>query len=169
MKKKYQIRFVAFFVLLMLAGQFLYYLSKSKIEPILIERMNVSVSVKLLNYFSPDLSIVQKGRNINSNSIRMTVAAGCDGMDGLLIAVAAILAFPMAWRYKLNGLVMGTLVIYLTNLLRIVLLFYILLNTPKWFDFFHIYVGQFMVIFAGGLFFLFWVSRYGTRKDSVND
>lgn len=139
------------------------------LEPILIEQMNVGVSVVLLDYLSPDLCVVQKGKDIISNAISMTVAAGCDGVDGLSIVVAAILAFPMAWRYKLSGLAMGTIVVYLTNILRIVLLFYILLKSPKWFDFFHIYVGQFMVIFAGGLFFLFWVSRYGTRKDSVND
>ncbi len=152
----------------MLIGHFLYYLSKSSLEPALIEGLNVNVSVKLINFFSPDLLIVQNGRDIKSTSVNMTVATGCDGMDGILIILSAMLAFPMACRYKLPGLASGILVVYLTNIIRIVLLFYILLKIPEWFDFFHIYIGQFMVIFAGGIFFLIWVSRYGTGKDSTH-
>jgi len=167
MKTKAQFRFICIFFVLLIAGQGIYYLSKTRFENLIVNRLNVGVSVKIINLISPQEHAVQKGKNILGSNISMTVATGCDGMDGLIVVIAAILAFPMAFLNRIKGMLLGISVVYITNLLRIVMLFFTLRFQSGWFDFMHIYIGQFIVIFTAGLFFLIWIN-YTSKKEKLS-
>lgn len=161
---KLQTGFVARFALLLLCLHGIYYAVMDKMAPIIINLLNVAVSVRLINFVTPGEAVVQKGDAICSGSRCMTVAQGCDGMDGVLIVLAAVLAFPMAWRLKLWGTGLGFLVVYLFNLIRVSMLYYIVMYRPAWFTFMHVYVGQGLVVFSGAAFFLFWVNLHGVSR-----
>ena len=169
MKSKTELRFICVFILLLLSGQALYYFSKTKTENIIVKMLSVGVSVKIINLITPNDPVVQKGNDICSNDLCMSVNTGCDGMDGILIVVSAMLAFPMILRNKIMGTVLGVLLVYLTNLMRIIMLYYVLKYKPDWFEFMHTYIGQVMVIFVGGVFFFLWVNKFARQnKFAVN-
>jgi len=168
-KSKTEIRFICIFILLLLSGQALYYFSKNKSENIIVKILSVGPSVQIINLITSDDPVVQKGNEICNKDLCMAVNTGCDGMEGILIVVAAMIAFPMILRIKIVGTMLGILMVYLTNIVRILMLYFVLNYKPGWFDFMHIYVGQVMVIFVGGVFFFLWVNQFARQnKPAAN-
>ncbi len=167
MKIKTEFKFLCLFILLLLACQGIYYFSKPEYKHFIIEQLNVSVAVKIINLISSNDPVIQKGNQICSGALSMVVATGCDGIDGLFIVISAMLAFPMRLGTKIMGTVAGIMVVYLTNLMRISGLYYTLKYKDAWFEFMHIYVGQFMVIFLGASFFFLWINSIEKKTISV--
>ena len=52
------------------------------------------------------------------------IAPGCNGVEAMIILLAAVLAFPSPWFYKLKGLFWGFLAIQSLNTVRIISLFW---------------------------------------------
>jgi len=142
----------------------IYYFLKPEYKNFIIEKLNVNVAVNIINLISPNDPVIQKGKQICNDSRSMLVATGCDGMDGLFIVISAMIAFPMMLRKKILGTIAGIIVVYLTNLIRISGLYYVLKYKEAWFEFMHIYVGQFMVIFMGATFFFLWINSIEKKK-----
>jgi exosortase/archaeosortase family protein len=59
----------------------------------------------------------------------------------------------------------GAGVVYITNLLRVIALFFILKYHPDLFSFAHMYMGQALIIFVCVVFFLIWVGRPVKRYE----
>jgi exosortase family protein XrtM len=154
-----EIRFFLLFLLFFLAGQGVHYATQSWTAPFLVNVLNAGAGSKIINGVTPGEETRVEGNTIVSGSFRLNIAQGCEGIEGFLLIGAAILAFYMSIRLKLLGLLWGFLVIYFANLLRIVLLYYVLKYRPSLFDFMHIFVGQTFIIVVGILFFVFWVGR----------
>jgi exosortase family protein XrtM len=89
--------------------------------------------------------------------VTIQVGQGCEGIDCLLLLIAAVLAFPAPWKAKLGALGAGVPLIYLCNLARIAALYHVQRHAPAYFDLMHIYVGQTFIILVGSVFFLFWM------------
>jgi exosortase/archaeosortase family protein len=62
---------------------------------------------------------------ISSADFSIVVRRGCDGIEPAALFVSAVLAFPAPWAKKAAGIVLGTLVLLLLNIVRIVSLFWI--------------------------------------------
>ena len=86
------------------------------------------------------------------------VRRGCEGIEGMLLLIAAMMAFPAGLRAKLAGMIGGILFVYVFNLARIAGLYYVVKYKPILFDMMHIYVGQIIIIFIALVFFIFWLS-----------
>jgi len=157
-----EIRFFVVFVLLFLLGQLIYYVVNEYTGSVLIHRLDASVSCRVLNLVTPGEKVVAEGAVIRSGAFQLTIAKGCEGTEGVIILVAALLAFPMGLRGKIGGVLAGALVIYGSNLFRIVGLYYVLKYRPEFFDLAHIYAGQVFIIFIALMFFVFWTSRGGS-------
>ncbi|WP_339899060.1 archaeosortase/exosortase family protein [uncultured Gilvimarinus sp.] len=39
----------------------------------------------------------------NASGFTVQIAAGCNGVEAMILLIAAIVAFPAPWRYKLGG------------------------------------------------------------------
>ena len=155
--KKREAVFVLTFIGVFLCTHAVYYYFKPQIKTVFVDKLTVPPSVKLINTITPGEQARQADSNINGSSASIKIAEGCDGADGMIILLAAMLAFPMALPKKIVGVISGLLVVYLVNIIRICGLYYMVGFNPDWFDFMHIYVGQFMVIFAGGVFFFLYI------------
>jgi len=90
------------------------------------------------------------------------IVAGCNGVEAVLILVSAIVAFPAPWKHKLVGVVLGFCAIQALNLLRIVSLFYLHEWNQVWFEWFHLYLWQALIILDALVFWLIWL-RYLPR------
>ncbi|ETR68629.1 MAG: hypothetical protein OMM_04451 [Candidatus Magnetoglobus multicellularis str. Araruama] len=160
-----EMQFVIFFIVFFICGQGVYYLSKSYMAPIVIHRLNAGVSSYLINWIHPGEKTTVHKNEIQGIGFRMIIEEGCEGTEGIILVVAALLAFEMTPGIKIMGIVFGTLLLYLSNLVRIVALYYSLRYKPELFDILHMYIGQSFYIFVGAVFFVFWI-QIATRRFS---
>jgi exosortase family protein XrtM len=153
-----EISFVGKFILFLLIGQVIYISIRPSVSPFLTAKLTANVSTHLINLFIPgehasaNVTIIQGTTSLN-------IVTGCDGIEGLILIISAIGAFPMPVSLKCTGIAIGTMVIYVSNLLRVVALYATLKLRPDAFSFVHMYAGQAYTIFIGLLFFLAWAGR----------
>jgi exosortase H (IPTLxxWG-CTERM-specific) len=94
------------------------------------------------------------------------IVAGCNGVEAVLILVSAILAFPAPWKNKLVGVVLGFLAVQTLNLARIISLYYLHRWSAVWFDWFHLYLWQALIILDALVFWLVWL-RWLPRQSAL--
>jgi exosortase H (IPTLxxWG-CTERM-specific) len=115
------------------------------------------VSVWLMRLF--DHSVVAHDNDI-LNALTgggIQIVAGCNGVEAVLILVSAVLAFPAPWSHKLAGIGLGFLAIQTLNLVRIISLFYLHEWNHVWFEWFHLYLWQALIILDALVFWLLWL------------
>lgn len=91
-----------------------------------------------------------------ARAFAVTVNNGCNGIEAMLLLLAAIIAFPATLRARLIGLAIGALVVQLLNEVRIVSLWLIGAYKPGLFDLFHGAVWQIAIVLAAILWFVKW-------------
>lgn len=104
--------------------------------------------------------VVQTGTVLTSPRFAVNIRNGCNGIEALIIFVAAVLAFPATWRSRGIGLVLGTIAIQLINLVRVVALFLTGAYLPKLFESSHTVIWQTIVILCAVLLWIFWANRF---------
>ena len=111
------------------------------------------------------------GTVIRNDKFGVNIKNGCNGVETMIIFLAAVVAFPAPWKARLSGLVLGILAIQAVNLLRVVALFLTGVYFPDWFDSSHTVVWQTIVIAFGVLLWIFWANRFALppRDDSGSD
>lgn len=68
---------------------------------------------------------VVSGTRITSNLFAVEVSQGCDAIQVCSLLAAAVIAFPVEFKRRLRGLVIGVLLLQILNLLRIISLYLI--------------------------------------------
>jgi len=103
-------------------------------------------SAFLITLFDKD--VVTHGVVIQSlsNNFAVAIAPGCDGIEAVIILISAIVAFPSPWKHKLAGIGIGFIAIQSLNLVRIISLFYLGQYSRVWFDWFHLYLWQALIV-----------------------
>ncbi len=166
-KNRQALNFIGKFLLFYLIGQAAYVYLRPTISPFLTEKLTAAVSAHLINLLTPGEHASARGSLI-SGTVSLRIAVGCDGVDGLILIVAAVCAFPMSRKRKLAGIGVGAAVIYAANLLRVIVLYYTFKFRPDLFSFVHMYAGQVFIIFVGFLFFLVWVGKSSVRQEATS-
>jgi exosortase H (IPTLxxWG-CTERM-specific) len=105
-------------------------------------------------------NVTMAGTVIRSPRFAVNIRNGCNGVEAMLIFLAAVLAFPASWRSRLLGLGLGILVIQVVNLIRVVALFLTGAYLPRFFDTSHTVIWQTLVILTGVLLWIFWANRF---------
>ena len=87
----------------------------------------------------------------------MTIQAGCNGVEAMLVLLAGVLAYPAPWKMKLAGLAIGAVAIQALNLVRIVSLFYLGQWDLRWFEWAHLYAWQALIMLDALLVWMLWI------------
>jgi exosortase family protein XrtM len=162
-----EIRFFLLFILYFIIGQSLLYFSRSHTIDVLVNH-NARMSSRIINTLTPEEKSFNKGtRILGSQNFSINVEEGCDGIESMLLIVAAIWAFQMGVKYRVFGSITGICIIYFFNLARIIVLYYTLKYRPGMFDVMHIYIGQIVIIFIGVLFFIAWISKFSKTNEKT--
>ncbi len=109
--------------------------------------------------------VTMHGTIIQTPEFRVNIRNGCNGVEAMLIFLAAVLAFPAPWGSRLAGLVLGILAIQLVNLIRVVALFLTGVHFPRFFDTSHTVIWQTVVILFSVLLWLFWANRFTAPRQ----
>lgn len=121
-----------------------------------------TLSAKLIALFGGDA--ISQGKIIISagTGLAVSIERVCNGIEAVIILVSAMLAFPARWLHKLVGIVLGALAIQSLNLVRIISLYYLHQWNSVWFEWFHSYIWQALIVLDALIMFLLWL-RYLPR------
>ena len=108
-------------------------------------------------------NVQSKGAVLFNKEFSVSIKKGCDAVLPILLYVSAILAFPVTWKAKTSGILVGISLLLFINLIRIISLFWIGKYHPDYFNFFHLDVWQVVFIFLGILFWWVWIKKVAIR------
>lgn len=117
-------------------------------------RVNAQASAGILRVLGEQATTREESINSPRGSLR--IARGCDAVQPSALFVAAVLASPVSMWAKLPGMILGTVLLILLNLVRIVSLFYIQIYFPRAFEVMHIEVWQALFIFLAIALWAWW-------------
>jgi len=70
------------------------------------------------------------------------IGAECTGLAPFALLVAFVLAFPASWGARAKAIVLGAVVLFAANAIRLVSCAYVMRYRPEWFEFVHEYIWQ---------------------------
>lgn len=110
--------------------------------------------------------VTVEGREIRADHFAVLITGGCDGLELTILLSAAVLAFPMGFRWKLTGLMAGAVAIACLNHLRVVSLWMVGIHWPAGFEIAHFCVWPFLMLCATIAIFLGWLRQSGTSVSA---
>lgn len=119
-----------------------------------------SVSGAILGWIGQDVRV--EGTMILSSDFGVNIANGCNGVEAMLLVIAAIGAFPAGPMSRISGIIAGGIAIQLLNFVRIVTLFLLGRYHHDVFQIFHTAVWQILIVLAGVMIFLVWSHKFAT-------
>ena len=110
----------------------------------------------LLNLFGYGVSVADAA--ISGAGASVKIAGGCDGLEATALFLAAILVFPLPFKFKWPGLLIGFVVLSIVNILRIAGLYLTQKYWPEAFDFMHVQGGLYFYSIITILLMLIWAN-----------
>ena len=87
----------------------------------------------------------------------VSIQSGCNGVEAILVLVAAMLAFSAPWKLKLYGIIGGFFAVEILNIIRIISLFYLGQWDMDFFEWAHLYIWQALIMLDVLIIFLVWL------------
>lgn len=124
------------------------------------------VSAWLLQLFDDNVIAQANLLRDKGSGFAVAIAPGCNGVEAMIVLLAAILAFPAPWLHRLKGVMYGFLAIQGLNLLRIISLYYLGQWNQEVFDWAHNYAWQAMIMLDALIVFLIWIRMMPGRRPA---
>lgn len=109
-------------------------------------------------------SVWSSGRVLRVGSFGVEVLNGCNGVEALVIYLAAVLAYPASLRAKGVALALGIPLIQLVNLGRILGLVLVGAYFSFLFQEAHLFVAQGVMVCMVAAVWFWWVKSYASRS-----
>ncbi|MBI4605740.1 MAG: archaeosortase/exosortase family protein [Planctomycetes bacterium] len=101
-----------------------------------------------------------EGKVVSSSGFSIEVIPECTGVFVFLILLALTLAYPASWRARGAGILLGAVLLFALNEVRLVSLFVLGLRArPEVFHEVHLFVWQPAFILVTGLYWYAWARR----------
>jgi len=151
-------RFIIIFLLLLAVFEFTLLIDVVDRDVVIPFTSSIAVvSGGIIRIIQPGVHVI--GTTLSAPCFAVDIRNGCNGVEATLFVVAAVLAFPASLPKKLIGVVIGTALIQLANLVRVVTLFLIGCHRRSWFEAFHLAVWQTAIFALAVGFFIVWSRR----------
>jgi len=115
-----------------------------------------------------DIPVRADGALLYLSSSAMEVKFGCNGLEAILLLVAAILAYPSSFKAKITGIILGSTFLQFFNIIRIALLAWVLEKHPTIFPIMHEYITQSIMIAIAFVIFLVYLQNV-TRHEKLKN
>lgn len=119
--------------------------------------LTVKPAVMLIHFLTPHIQASALGNQILAPGGGLVIKIGCEGIEALFILIAGLLSVTMAWRAKLSGMLLGLMLIYVVNEMRILILFYAFRTDKALFQLLHGTIAPLALIAIAGLFYHYWL------------
>lgn len=106
-----------------------------------------------------DASAASQGKVLfnSTTGFGVSIEPGCNGVEAMIVLVAAMLAFPAPWKHRLIGLAVGFVAIQGLNIVRVISLFYLGQWNTRAFEFAHEFLWQGLIMLDVLVVWLIWV------------
>jgi exosortase/archaeosortase family protein len=111
-----------------------------------IDRVTVTPVATALGMMRPADQVRAQGERLIWPGGRLRLQAGCDGLEVLVLLVAATMVAPLGWRRGLVTLLGGTLLVWLLNQARLLALYGSFRFARESFDLLHTLVAPMLVL-----------------------
>jgi exosortase H (IPTLxxWG-CTERM-specific) len=129
-------------------------------------RALVSVAYRVIDLFGGKARVEGAVLRDPASGFAVEMRDGCNAVNVTILLWSAMLAFPALWKPKLLGLLAGSLIIQVLNIIRFISLFYIGQHSMTWFDFAHGYLWESLLVLDTMVVFWLWTNRV-TRSGAV--
>jgi exosortase family protein XrtM len=119
--------------------------------------VTVKPAVMLIHLLTPQITASALGNQILAPGGGLVIKIGCEGIEALFILIAGLFSVTMAWRAKLSGMLLGLMLIYVVNEIRILVLFYAFRADKALFQLLHGTIAPLALIAIAGLFYHYWL------------
>ena len=124
---------------------------------------NAEISGMVLRALGQDVTVSERAL-VSGQGASIQVERGCDAAAASALFVSAVLASPVPWLSKIGAAAVGTVLLAVLNLIRVMSLFLVRVYYPKAFDVMHLDVWQALFIFLAILFWAVWASQVSRRR-----
>ena len=121
--------------------------------------ITVKPAVTLINLLSPSINAQALGNQIIAPGGGLVIKLGCEGLEAMFILIAAIIASSVKFKNMISGLLMGTLLVYVLNQARILILFYTNRADKALFHLLHATIAPIILIAIVGIFYYWWLNK----------
>lgn len=156
------VKFVGLYLVLNTAYAFWADRYKPEADP--LTRVVTHQTTTILNWFEDGVSVGESFNSANvpirqDNRTIVSVFEGCNSINVIVVFLSFVIAFAGSWTKTSVFIVLGAMLIYLCNLGRVVLLFFVAKYYPNNLYFFHKYL--FTAVLYGVVFILWfiWVKK----------
>lgn len=124
-----------------------------------VERWAVDATVAslVLTLRLASVEVLLTGNLLSSGATSIEIVPDCTPLMPTLVFWAAVVAFPVPWRRRVSGLLLGGAAIWVFNLARVLALFGVLVWMPRHFKFVHVYLWQTGTLLAVVALYVVWV------------
>ncbi|MEZ4962776.1 MAG: archaeosortase/exosortase family protein [Saprospiraceae bacterium] len=147
---------------------YILYLSPFFVDNVVRPILNVeaSISSAILNLFGQNTTA--NADVISGEDFSISIKNGCDGLETLAIMLIGIVIFPITFRLKWPGIIIGTVALMVLNLFRIAALYIVGRNFSKGvFDILHAQ-GGFVLFTAFGVFlWILWANWALNKRAGI--
>ena len=122
--------------------------------------LTVKPVVMMIHTISPQIVALANGNHILAPGGGLVIKIGCEGVEALFILIAALLTSSIKWRPKLHGILIGTVLVYIFNQLRILILFYTFRTNKALFELLHSSIAPLTLVAIACLFYYYWLLKH---------
>jgi exosortase family protein XrtM len=132
-------------------------------ERVLIEFLLVKPAAVILNLITPQANVVANGPLLTTATGGLKIVSECTGTEVYFLLTAALCVFPMPWRARMGGILLGMAFVYTLNHARILALFYAHGANLTLFDLLHGIFLPVALVACTFLYFVWWTGRHAAR------
>ena len=125
------------------------------------------ISNTILNLLGQDTK--STGETISSGGFSIQIKKGCDAIAPMILYTLSILFFPVAFSKKPKGILIGIILLFLLNIVRIVSLFLTGKYVKSLFDLMHTDVWQILFIIFTLYLWLVWLRKVTADDQPQSD
>lgn len=131
-------------------------------------RWNARASGAILRGLGQDVTVRDQSI-VSADGPAIDIERGCDAVEPSALFVSAVLASPVPILSRLGAAAVGTFLLMVLNLVRVVSLFLVRVYFPKAFETMHLDVWQAVFIILAILLWAGWASRMARRRTTQAD
>jgi exosortase family protein XrtM len=140
---------------------------ETAVERLVIDQATVKPSAWLAGLITPEINPYADGARLKAQGGGINILNGCEGTDVLFLLIAAFSVAPLFLRQRLWGLLLGVLLVYVFNQIRILALFYAWRTDRGLFEMLHGYLAPLVLVTLVGIYFHLWLQLHRPRADPV--
>lgn len=154
------IKFALFyFVFAFIYNQFLNQFDTSEFELDSITEMVSNQTYYLMQFFNENYQIIPNNSEASMKVVYngkyvARIIEGCNAISVIILFAAFVFAFASNWIKTLTYIVLGSLLVYVLNIIRIILLVKAIYFYPQYQEFLH---GTVFPLFIYGIVFILWI------------